>query len=340
MNHLEYRELRITAIVLISVFYLSIILVGSVTAETKEMLVTTSISLERREADEILSISISGRVMGTLNQSISGADVSIQVEDPFGSTVHIALVYSRIDGSYLDQFLLKGDISPGNYSIYLTANKIGYEDTYVEIPFLIVIYDFSISAIPDIQIIRQGDMASYEIILIRSGDQRFPITLTAAGLPGNTSYLFIDGYETLETKSYFLLNTSKETPTGTYNITLIGQGGGKIYSLSIALQVIEEIEEVEEPPQTVVENEGDRSLLLIIFSLISILVAFLLFFYLWKVGKISFERMRVRAEPRQDKEYLAAARALAELEELRASNEIDEKTYIKLRKEYKDRLKK
>ena len=39
-----------------------------------------------------------------------------------------------------------------------------------------------------------------------------------------------------------------------------------------------------------------------------------------------------------DQEYLAMARALAKLEELKAKGRVDEKTYLRLRSEYEKRL--
>ncbi len=334
-KNLGSRGLRIASIILILLIVISMILVASTTA--REMVVTTSVSLEHQEEEEIVSLTISGRATGPLNQSISNVAISIQVEDPYGGTVHIALVYSKIDGSFIAPFLLKGDFLPGNYSIYLTASKIGYSDVNVAIPFSIVIYDFSISANPDTQEVLQGDTAIYEIILIRTSDQNFSISLTLAGLPGNTSYLFSDGPDTLEAKSTLYLNTSKDTPKGTYNLTLISQGGGRIHSLPIILSVIEEIEENgEETPPIEIEPRDYRALLLFII-LIPIIAIFLLLIYLLKIGKITFRRIR-KAEPKKDKEYLATARALAKLEELRARDKVDEKTYNKLKKEYEEKL--
>ncbi len=48
----------------------------------------------------------------------------------------------------------------------------------------------------------------------------------------------------------------------------------------------------------------------------------------------------VTIDPKKDKDYLGIARALARIEELRASDKLIEETYRKLKKEYEDKLEK
>jgi DNA-binding SARP family transcriptional activator len=69
------------------------------------------------------------------------------------------------------------------------------------------------------------------------------------------------------------------------------------------------------------------------------------------IGAVLLQRRRRRSRKRAaleqllkaseaDKGYVATARVLARLEELRAMNQVDESTYQKLKREYEKRLEK
>ncbi|MCW4031915.1 MAG: carboxypeptidase-like regulatory domain-containing protein [Candidatus Bathyarchaeota archaeon] len=298
------------------------------------LVVTTSMNIEYDEAGNAL-ITIAGRVIDESNKTVPKASMSIQVADPLGSTAHIALVYSKSDGTFLNEFVMKGDYLPGNYTIYLTATKVGYIDANLELPFSILILDFSISVIPDIQAIEQGVTANYSIFLIRTKGTNFPISLDIQGTPSNASAFFKDVLTT-EPNSTLYMETFEDTPIGTYNLTISGEGNGINHSTLAFLQIIEG-EEMNFPEYFFIYRDFDLFWILIIILLV--IVIFVLLVYFKKIDKSYLKKIEKIIEPIKDKEYLATARALAKLEEMKAKNEIDEETYLKLKKEYEKKLK-
>lgn len=326
---LKFRSLSFVLVALLfSSIFLSVSTFGDREIYRYRLIMTTKVNLEYDETGSAL-ITIAGRVMDELNKSVSKATVSIQVADPIGSTSHIALVYSKSDGVYLNEFLLKGEYLPGNYTIYMTASKVGYLDANLELPFSILILDFSISIIPDNQVVKQGEKAIYEIFLVRTMGTNFPVSLTVHGSPNSTSVYFKDDLTT-EPNSTLYIETFEDTPIGTYNLTVASEGGGKNHSTSFFFQVIEG----EEPDRGIFRFYW--ILLIVIFSIVGV---FLLLIYFRKIDRSSLKKIERIIDPIRDREYLGTARALAKLEELKASNNIDEETYLKLKKEYEDKLK-
>lgn len=76
---------------------------------------------------------------------------------------------------------------------------------------------------------------------------------------------------------------------------------------------------------------------LAVFGLIFIAVAISLLIYQRRRRRM--RRMLELPEPSEDMDYMAVARALARLEELKVLKKIDEKTYHRLRREYEQKLK-
>jgi hypothetical protein len=298
------------------------------------LVVTTSINIEYDETGNSLII-IAGRVIDESNKTVPKASMSIQVADPLGSTAHIALVYSKSDGTFLNEFILKGDYLPGNYTIYLTATKVGYNDANLELPFSILILDFSISVIPDIQAIKQGETANYRIFFIRTKGTNFPILLDIQGMPSNASVFFKDALTT-ESNSTLYIETFEDTPIGTYNLTISGEGNGINHSTSAFLQIIE-AEKIDFTEYLFLYRNFDLFWILIIILLV--IIIFVLLVYFKKIDKSYLKKIEKLIEPIKDKEYMATARALTKLEEMKAKNEIDEETYLRLKKEYEKKLK-
>ena len=73
---------------------------------------------------------------------------------------------------------------------------------------------------------------------------------------------------------------------------------------------------------------------LVIISIVAISIVLVVF----RIRKQKQEQ--VTLEPGRDRNYLAIARALARIEELRAAEKLDEETYRRLKKEYESKLEK
>ncbi len=79
---------------------------------------TDSLSYNPGEA-----VTLFGHVTDTNGFPVSVATVSIQVNDPVGTTLHITLLNSLTDGSYQDTFNLPLSAANGMYIAYVTAYK-------------------------------------------------------------------------------------------------------------------------------------------------------------------------------------------------------------------------
>jgi hypothetical protein len=85
------------------------------------------------------SVSIFGVVRGNQNNPISGAAVSIQVNDAGNNTIHIQLVFSDPSGAYADSLSLPTDSAQGQYTVYASANKAGYSNGVSQTQFSVLI---------------------------------------------------------------------------------------------------------------------------------------------------------------------------------------------------------
>jgi hypothetical protein len=98
---------------------------------------------------------------------------------------------------------------------------------------------FSVSASPQTMTIPQGGLATSTIASTLNGNFNSTVTWSASGLPAGASASFSPaslaapggGVVTLT------LTVGATTPIGTYNVTVIGTGGGQTHSTTIALNV-------------------------------------------------------------------------------------------------------
>jgi len=167
-------------------------------------------------------VSIRGRVT-ILNQSaVPLVSVSIQVNDPYGSTVHIALVHSDSNGEYSDAFQLSSSRPTGDYAIYVTASKPGFQDAYAQLTFSVESTPFSMSISPETVEIRPGENATFRIVL-ESRDSSFsPVHIEVVGLPAYVTYGLSSNDQTIPSVLALKLETSEQVAQGSYTFTVIG----------------------------------------------------------------------------------------------------------------------
>jgi hypothetical protein len=304
-----------------------------------ELVLTVSINVEFAEKEGTAIVKMTGNVLDPYDQPVKSAAISSQLNDPSKTSLHISLVYSKEDGSYSDEFIIVKPVT-GNYTLYLTASKPGYNDRNIHVPFSLMAGDFNVKISPSSRTIKQGSNASFEIAFIPlQGDTLPEASIRIIGLPERISYNLINK-STISPRTFLLsIITRENTPIGKYNFTIIGEGEG--YS-STTWAIIEVIETVPQPSEsTPLDNENGilsfGSLHPIFFVIISIVVIFLV---LIKFRIRKQKQDQVTLEPGRDKDYLAIARALARIEELRAAEKLDEETYRKLKKEYESKLEK
>ena len=102
---------------------------------TKSLLLSISTDKPGYNANE--TVTISGFVKDASMNSVSGANVSIQVVDPKGNSVRMALARSSISGYFHDNFTLRSDAMVGTYTVYATASAEGYEDGQAHTTFTV-----------------------------------------------------------------------------------------------------------------------------------------------------------------------------------------------------------
>jgi hypothetical protein len=292
-----------------------------------------SVWIAREPAQNGETVLISGRVTDDSGSAVPNAQVSIQINDPIGTSVHIALVYSGLDGAYSDRFPLLSGSPSGNYTIYITVSKPGYNDASEMFLFVNSARDFSISVSHSSISVAQGESISLTVTLSSTSEFDSPVSLILTGAPAGVSHIFVPNPIVPAGSANLTIHTLASTPPGSYNLTIAASGGGKTHLASAILVVTE---------KGYSSSSTAIGIAIVVFAVAVSIGA------LWMrrhfISKLPEERsaevqaLLAQLEAKGDRDYLATARALTRLEELRATERIDEETYQKLKREYEKRL--
>jgi len=182
-----------------------------------------SVYADRSLQDSQIVITIYGRVTRLDGSAVALAGVSIQVNDPYGSSLHIAFLHSDSDGAYSDTFQLPDDRPGGNYAIYVTSSKPGFQDASAKMTFLVGILPFSINISPTSVALTQGESATFRIFLANRGQSSSPIQIEVIGLPAPISYSLSSNNQNAPSNITLSVKTSTEVAPGSYNFTIIGR---------------------------------------------------------------------------------------------------------------------
>lgn len=320
------------ALVLIGIMVTFTISVQTYTAYTRKVeKLKVSVKLTHRSQEDSKIIIIQGQVMED-GKGVSDALISIQVNDPHGGSLHIALTYSNETGHFYDEFLLKGEVVPGNYTLYLTASKMGYEDAVINIPFTLY-SDFNLMISPKLLELKPGELGNCTIEAVPEYPEE--VSLRIVSYPKFLKYTLAPshippgGYATL------YVNASESAAPGKYNITVAGIADNRIRQINFTLLILKG----EGPTNTTTTQKGKtlenlsyyailrRNIYMILVGAVSIgIIASLL------AKKLKRRRRGV------DLSYMSAARAIAKIEELKAMGKIDDETYERLKREYESKL--
>ena len=156
---------------------------------------------------------------------IQNAMASIQVVNPTEEIIHIELIYSDSDGEFIDSFILTPSLDFGIYTIYITASKVGYEDTILTKNFSIIeseLSDFSISIEPKTQSFNPGDTILFTINIQNIGDFSNAVSLIASESSEHFTVIFSPSVVTPPNTSTIRIITSDNTPEGSYDIHISG----------------------------------------------------------------------------------------------------------------------
>ena len=278
------------------------------------------------QTDQGFDVTISGRIFDVNNQSVSNAVLSIQVIDPQGTSVHVAIAYSTQSGQFQDTFLLQSSSPGGNYTTYLVADKPGYDTAHLTLAFAFSSPDFIIETSSSALSIQQGQSATVTLTVLSFRGYSTPVNLTAMGGSG-VSIQFNPGSVVPSATTVVTFSVAYDAQLGNHTIILLGVSGSLTHRVAVVLTI------TRGPTQIVL------SVLVVVVALIALTI--LAFFYRRSRSR-RHQRMTVVEElikqASGDSGYLATARAIARLEELRALGKVDDATYQKLKKEYEKRL--
>jgi len=276
---------------------------------------TLSIAVDLNAIPQGTEITVSGMVAYSNGTGVI-SDVSIEVRNPYGSTVGLRLAPTDTTGTFRDTFIIPSDSGAGVYSIDVTACR-GTVCIARSTSFILSPSDFSVNVAPENATLQQGETATFNITLLPVSRFNSTVTLTLSNAPNGTSYSFSQSSLLPRGSTELSIVTSDNTPVGTFTALIVAMGGGKNHSETITL--------------TIRPASNEWAVLLAIVLVIGVVL-----------GLTFWRRRRASVEFRleEDKDSLAVVRALARLEELKATGKVSNEEYEKLRKEYDHRLEK
>lgn len=279
------------------------------------------------QTDQGYVVVISGRVFDAIsNQSVPNAVLSIQVIDPQGTSVHVAIAYSTQDGLYQDSFLLSSSSLGGNYTAFLVTDKPGYDTAHLTLTFAFSSPDYLIETSSNSLSIQQGQAATLTLTILSLRGYNQAVNLTAINQPG-VSVQFSPPSIVPSGTSRVDISVAYDAQLGNRTITLLGVSGSLDHKVTVQLYI----------------TRGPIQVILPALEFAAVVViALVLALFVRRSRTVRRQREAVVEELLKqasgDSGYVATARAIARLEELRALSKVDEATYQKLKKEYEKRL--
>jgi hypothetical protein len=283
-------------------------------------------TLNPTQSQQGLSVVIIGKVFDASGLPVSNAVVSIQVTNPQATSIHLAVAYSAADGSFQDSFVIPLNSPGGNYTAYLAADRPGYDTARVTLTFNYSTPDFLLQPLTSRLYLRQGDAGKFTLTLFSIRGFNGPVNLTALNLPSGVTLQFNPTSVTPTANTEVTVTVAETAGVGNFTVTLLGVSGTTIRTATFQLIII---------------SGPIRALYVVLPAAAAILIV--LGVMLQRRSKRSRKRAAVEELLRAseaDKGYVATARVIARLEELRATNQVDESTYQKLKREYEKRLEK
>jgi uncharacterized membrane protein len=100
-----------------------------------------------------------------------------------------------------------------------------------------VVADFSVSASPSSQTVRRGSKTSYTVTITALGPFASVVSFSASGVPKRTSASFSPTSVSGSGTSTLTISTNRNSPTGTYSLTISATGGGITHSANVSLSI-------------------------------------------------------------------------------------------------------
>ena len=295
---------------------------GSVFAQRTMMV---QASFNPTPTEQGVYVVVSGRVFDFDNVSLSNAVISIEVISPQGTSIHVAIAYTDLRGVFEDTFYMVQSSPAGNYTAFLTAEKPGYESAHLTLKFVYSTPDFSLELSSEALTIQQGQTASLTLTVLSLRGFNDAVNLTSINEPSGVIVQFSPNSLVPSGSTIVNVHVSFMAASGNYTFEVLGVSGSLTRKATLQLRI--------EP--------GPLQSGLAILSVIVIVSVIIL-----AVRSRKSRRRREQiideflTQSTADTGYVATARVLARLEELRAMNKVDESTYQRLRKDYERRLEK
>ena len=295
---------------------------GSVFAQRTMMV---QASFNPTPTEQGVYVVVSGRVFDLDNVSLSNAVISIEVISPQGTSIHVAIAYTDLRGVFEDTFYMVQSSPAGNYTAFLTAEKPGYESAHLTLKFVYSTPDFSLGLSSEALTIQQGQTASLTLTVLSLRGFNDAVNLTSINEPSGVIVEFSPNSLVPSGSTIVNVHVSFMAASGNYTFEVLGVSGSLTRKATLQLRI--------EP--------GPLQSGLAILSVIVIVSVIIL-----AVRSRKSRRRREQiideflTQSTADTGYVATARVLARLEELRAMNKVDESTYQRLRKDYERRLEK
>lgn len=113
---------------------------------TPELTVTVAADQENYSPGQ--EVEISGHVRLDSGASAAGAAVSLEVLEPAGERIHVAVLQTDDNGHFIENFTLMSNAANGTYTIYVTASMSGYKDALATATFTV-----GLSGVPSVHIV-------------------------------------------------------------------------------------------------------------------------------------------------------------------------------------------
>jgi hypothetical protein len=283
-------------------------------------------SFNPKQTDQGVSVIISGRVFATNNVSLPYAGVSIQVNNPQGTSIYVDIRYTNLAGTFQDSFQIPLDSPGGNYTAFLVADKPGYNTAHLTLTFAYATPDFSIEPSLATLSVQQGQSESLTVTLLSLRRFNQAVNLTAIDVPAGITFQFSPVSVVPSGTSTVTVLVSNSVRAGNYTVSLLAVSGSLSHKTPLQL--------------TITRNPFQFSILMQVLVVAA--------FAITVVGALIVRSRRhtrreevleeLLKQASADSGYVATARVIARLEELRAMGKVDESTYQSLRKEYEKRL--
>ncbi len=275
-----------------------------------------------------ISVLISGRVFEPTNISVASAVISVQANNPQGSSIHVAIAYTDSEGIFYDSFLMPQNSPGGNYTIFLIADKPGYTTAHIFLTFNYSSPDFTIESSASALTLRQGESGSLSVTILSLRGFNERVNLTAIDIPSGITFLF---------------TPISLTPSGTATVKVAAGDNAQVGNFTVTILAVSGEMSHKLPFELVISLKPYQTDLLLITGTTALAVVLV-----GALGLVLHSRRRRKEavieqllkQASADSGYVATARVIARLEELRAMGKVDEDTYERLRSEYEKRLQK